>query len=288
MARRRPHLGLAALVAAALAACGTLPGPTASVVGTASAHGSASASVVPSPSGSAVDGPKVDLAGTAWRAIRLAGQDVPEAFAPEVEFDHAGRDAHRLFTGCEEFPWRGSLQDGVIRVTEVGVEFPCAEPNKRRVEDAFVAVLRAAREYTQGGDALAIAGPAGEVVFVRLAPPMGDPVRPAFDELRTGDWALVQVPGVLRADLLARARFLDRWLISAGDCGYGSRIRFGPGGSLTIEGLGWDSMACPGDAEARERDRKALQRALASVDEFSPVDGGVVLRGRGLEVRLGR
>lgn len=235
-----------------------------------------------------MDGPAIDLTGTAWQAVQLRGAPIPGR-APELWFDFAGRPSGSGYTGCEDFGWNATFVDRTIRVDElVMAPFDCEREPDRSVEIAFLKAFRAAVAYQVGGDTLAIAGPEGEVLFSRLAPPIDDPSRAVFDLLRQGDWALIRAPGVAAPDLLARAQFADRQLVSVGDCGYSGRVRFGAGGLVQFEDVGWDSMACPGDAEARERDRQALARALQVVNLLAPgAGGGVRFAGQGVEVIFG-
>jgi heat shock protein HslJ len=229
----------------------------------------------PSSTPPALDGPAIELPGTAWQARQMRGAPIPGR-PPELWFDPTGRPSGTGFTGCEEFGWDADFADGRVAVGELSTApFECERPLDASVEAAFLEIFRATTTYAVGGDALVIAGGAGDVVFARLAPPMDDRSRGSFDVLRRGDWALVHATGVVAPELLAHARFADRWLTSAGDCGYTGRVRFGPEGRVDFEEIGWDSMACPGDADARERDRRALQRVLEGVESYAldPEDG---------------
>jgi heat shock protein HslJ len=275
-------------LALVVVACGRPPTPTAapsSPVPTGPPASTASAA----PSRPVVEGSPVDLPGTAWQAIRMRGRPVPPR-APEIEFDFAGRPSGTGFTGCEDFGWDGTFAAGEMEIGElVLAPFDCAAEPGMSTQDAFLETFRRATSYATGGDTLVIVGPSGEIVFGRLAPPSDDPGRPVFDRLRSGVWELLSAPDVLAPNLLARAQFADRWLISVGDCGYTGRVRFDAGSRIDIIEVGWDSMACPGDAAARERDRHALARALEQVDTYEPAGqpGSIRLVGPDTEVLLG-
>src|SRR5262245_21127013 len=222
-------------------------------------------------------GPAIALDGTAWRAERLGSGVVPPVVAPELWFDEQGRGIGTGFTGCEEFGWTASFTDGRVD--------GCAEPGGS-VEKAFLAAFRATDRYEVAGDSLLLRGAAGDTLFVRQAPPIDDPSRPTFDRLRSGSWEIRSAPGVTQPAALIHVRFADRELLGAGPCGYSGRVRFGAGGRVRIEEVGWDTFGC----EAGGLDERPLLRdALQSVTTLAAGPAGtMLLQAHAGDVVLGR
>jgi heat shock protein HslJ len=231
-------------------------------------------------------GPAIALDGTAWRAERLGSGVVPPIVAPELWFDEQGRGIGTGFTGCEQFGWTASFADGRVQVGELQVfDEGCAEPGGS-VEKAFLAAFRATDRYEIAGDSLLLRGEAGETLLVRQAPPIDDASRPTFDRLRAGTWEILAAPGVTQPWALIHIRFADRELIGAGPCGYSGRVRFGAGGRVQIEEVGWDTFGCEGWGLD---ERPLLRDALQSVSSLAAgPDGTVVLQARAGDVVLGR
>jgi len=258
-----------------LAGCGT-PAPSSSPASPAAVEAPAE---LPA-------GPAIALDGTAWRAERLGSGVVPPVVAPELWFDEQGRGIGTGFTGCEQFGWTASFADGRVDVGELQVfDAGCAEPGGS-VEKAFLAAFRATDRYAVAGDSLLLQGDAGEVLLVRQAPPIDDPSRPTFDRLRSGTWEIRSAPGVTQPGALIHVRFADRELIAGGPCGYSGRARFGAGGRVRIEEVGWDTFGCEGwGLDERPLLRDALQ---ATTSLAAGPDGTVVLQARAGDVVLGR
>jgi hypothetical protein len=127
------------------------------------------------------------------------------------------------------------------------------------IRDAFIAAYQAITSWAVTGDVLVLSGPVVALEFVRDLPPIGDSARTLAATLRVGQWRITSATGVRSAGGLALALFSDHSLTSAGSCGFGSEVRFVPGG-IDIVGVGWDT-----DGACRTGDLQALARVMDAV-----------------------
>jgi len=213
-----------------------------------------------------------DLAGTAWTAASVAGQEVEGERAPRFEFDWLGRPSGHGFTGCDEFGFAvifeaGRLSIGDLILSPEGCSGPGAAVNER-----FLATFREVEQWSVDKDLLTLSGPEGEIVLNRALPPDGDPGRVLAETLRDGEWRVIRADNVETLDRLGSFDFADAMLIATGECGLSSDLIFGPGGAIDIVELGWDTIggACPVDP------RPALKLVLDAVTSGSVEPNGTV------------
>ena len=111
-----------------------------------------------------------DLAGTAWRAISVAGRPAPAASGPTIAFK---KDQATGSGGCNHFGGGYTYEraTGRIGFQMLGMTaMACAEAARMDVETAFIQILGAATTAAvdeQGR--LGISAPTGLIVFVRDA-----------------------------------------------------------------------------------------------------------------------
>ena len=238
----------------------------------------------PSIQPTASDGLAFDFSGSAWRATSVNGQAVPAEHVPRLEFDWLGRPTGVGFTGCDEFGFEATFDDGRVAVGDLVVgPAVCGGPGSD-VEAAFLAVFKATEAWSVDRDLLTLLGPGGRIELARDLPRMGDPGRQLAEALRVGEWRILRAARVSGLDRLPPVQFADALFVAAGDCGFSGDVRFGPGGALVITDVTWDTGICGGSDDGRP----ALQRLLEAVTTGRPgPDGTVVLAGPQGEVILG-
>jgi heat shock protein HslJ len=225
-----------------------------------------------------------DLAGTAWRVTAVGDQALPADGAPRLEFDSFGRPGGTGFTGCDEFGFGGTFEGGRGSAGELILNPAVCSGPAAPLEKLFLDTFRAVDAWSVDGDQLTLFGSKGQIVLVRELPSVGDPGRALADALRPAEWQILEATGVAGPDRLSPVQFFDRRLLGVGACGYSGEVQFGPGGTLTITEVTWDTSGC-GEPDGRV----ALQSALESVSAGSLEEGGNVrLSGPGVDLVLGR
>ena len=238
----------------------------------------------PSIQPTASDALAFDFSGSAWRATSVNGQAVPAEHVPRLEFDWLGRSTGVVFTGCHEFVFEATFDDGRVAVGDLVVGPDVCRGPGSDVEAAFLAVFNAAEAWSVDRDLLTLLGPGGRIELARDLPPMGDPGRQLAEALRVGEWRILRAARVSGLDRLPPVQFADALFIAAGECGFSGDVRFGPGGALVITDVTWDTGGCLSSDDGRP----ALQRLLEAVTTGRPgPDGTVVLAGPQGEVILG-
>lgn len=121
------------------------------------------------PSGGSGGPHPATLAGTSWSILSAAGRPAVPGSNPTIAFaDSAARGSG----GCNSFggAYRYDPASGALAFAELGMTaMACAEPNRNDFETLFVQVLQ--RVDSSGIDPdghLILAGPAGQIVLIRL------------------------------------------------------------------------------------------------------------------------
>ena len=235
-----------------------------------------------SPSASPIE--DFDLAGTAWRVTTVGDQAPPAEGAPRLEFDFFGRPGGTGFTGCDEFGFAGTFEGGKASAGELTLNPAGCNGPAAALEQVFIDTFRAVDTWSVDGDLMTLSGSQGEIVLARDLPAVGDPGRALADAMRSGEWQILEATGVAGLDRVSPVQFYDRLLLGVGECGYSGDVQFGPGGTLTITEVGWDTSGC-GEPDGRG----ALQSVLESVAAGRFEEGGTIrLSGPGVDVVLGR
>jgi heat shock protein HslJ len=115
----------------------------------------------------------VDVDGTTWVAIRVAGEQPAAAAAPSLTFD--GEQITGT-TGCNGFSGKVQIEGTSIAVSGIGsTAIGCPEPIAS-VEGLFLNALGRASSIRFDGSNLVIDGGGGQIVFVQAIVPGGIPV----------------------------------------------------------------------------------------------------------------
>jgi putative lipoprotein len=106
------------------------------------------------------------LAGTAWRAVSVAGEPPVAGREPTITFD---ADRVTGTTGCNQYFGGYTLGDGTIAFSAVGMTLMACDDEVGRIEGAFTQALNGAT--TAAVDAsghLVLDGSGGTVSFARV------------------------------------------------------------------------------------------------------------------------
>jgi heat shock protein HslJ len=118
-----------------------------------------------------VDG--VDLAGTRWRALEVAGLPPVVGHEPTLEFPSAEGPVSG-WAGCNDVSWTyRSFPGGLISVAGLSQSDRACEaagPVVRQVEGRLIAALKAANRIDVVDGRLQISTAAGSLVFERIGP----------------------------------------------------------------------------------------------------------------------
>jgi heat shock protein HslJ len=109
--------------------------------------------------------PALTLAGTAWRAVSVAGRSPVAGREPTIAFE---ADRVSGSGGCNQFGGAYSYVDGVLAFGEMPMTLMgCSEPIGS-IEAAFMATLGALQTAsTDEGGRLVLDGPGGQVLLVQ-------------------------------------------------------------------------------------------------------------------------
>jgi hypothetical protein len=141
---------------------------------------------------------------------------------------------------------------------------------------AFLEILAGAERYEVDGDAMIVAGSAGEIRFHRTAPPLGSPMRATFDRLRAGEWRLLRATVAVDVTVIPPVRFTDTGVVAAGDCGFG-----GSYGLTAVDGIQFRSIDWPIDVCADPGGRSRVADVLRGATSVGfPDEQTLVLDGR--------
>jgi hypothetical protein len=227
------------LIGFAIAACGSAPGPATDPPRPTAQPGSAA------------------LAGTRWNAVLLQGQALPAGVDPWLEIHAAGIAAGA--GTCGPFGASASFERGTVGIVFDDPFVPCPgrDADARR---SFLEILARAERYEVDGDAMIVAGSAGEIRFRRAAPPRDDPMRATFDRLRAGEWRLLRATVAVDVAVIPPLRFTDTGVVAAGDCGFGGLFALTAVDEIQFRSIDWSIDVCA-DPGGRSRVADVLRAA---------------------------
>lgn len=103
------------------------------------------------------------LAGTAWRAVSVAGAAAVAGREPTITF---AADRVSGTTGCNQYFGGYSLGDGTIVFSAVGMTLMACDDAVGQIEGAFTGALTAATTAAIDAEGrLHLAGPGGEILL---------------------------------------------------------------------------------------------------------------------------